>query len=115
MGGFQTLSSRQKGLALAMRSPSLAPSVAASTFPNRGKGRRMYRRETTPSASTEAPALPETEEGLALRLVDVVLTLSGTLAAAYLVFAGRWVPGWLPSAIAYAVIAAGPPVLRWIT
>jgi len=52
------------------------------------------------------------EEGLPLRLVDIVLTLSGTLAAAYLVIAGRWVPGWLPSAIAFAIIAAGAPILR---
>jgi len=52
------------------------------------------------------------EEGLPLRLADVVLTSVSTLVVAYLVIAGRWVPGWWRSAIAFAVIAVGAPLLR---
>lgn len=50
--------------------------------------------------------------GLTLRLADVVITSGATLVAAYLVVAGRWVPGWWQSALVFAVIAVGPPVLR---
>lgn len=63
------------------------------------------------------PRFPDRAVGVAtgvlpLRLVDVVVTAFGTLAAAYLTFFARWVPGWEKSAIAYAVMALGPPVLR---
>jgi PAP2 superfamily len=54
------------------------------------------------------------EEVLPLRLVDVILTSLGTLAAAYLLFFARWVPGWSASAATFTVIALGPPVLRWL-
>jgi hypothetical protein len=72
----------------------------------------MYRLDSATQTPLNDRASASVEEGLPLRLVDVVITLLGTLASAYLVLAGRWVPGWLPSAIVYAVIAAGPPVLR---
>jgi hypothetical protein len=63
-------------------------------------------------ARTQARGQVEAEEGLPLRLVDLVLTLTGTLAASYLLLAGRWVPGWAGAAAVYALIAAGPPILR---
>lgn len=50
----------------------------------------------------------------ALGAGDVVLTSAATVAFAILVVAGRWVPGWERSAAVFAVLAAGPPVFRWL-
>ena len=52
------------------------------------------------------------EDGLPLRLSDLVTTSAATLVVAYLVIAGRWVPGWWKSAIAFSLIAVGAPLLR---
>jgi hypothetical protein len=69
----------------------------------------MRRAEDIALVRAPAAAL---EDVLPLRLVDVVVTSTATLAAAYLLFFARWVPGWGGSAVAYAIIALGPPVLR---
>src|SRR5262245_56411614 len=49
-----------------------------------------------------------------LRRADRVLMSGATLACAVLVLAGRWVPGWGWSALAFAFIAAGLPLCRWL-
>jgi len=45
----------------------------------------------------------------------VVLTSGATCALAVLLLSGRWVPGWIGSAVAFAAIAAGPPLFRWLS
>lgn len=55
------------------------------------------------------------EDGLPLRLHDVVITLMATLAFAYLVFAARGTPGATEAMITFAVIAAGAPLLRFLS
>ena len=72
----------------------------------------MRRAEDIALVRVPAAAL---EEVLSLRLVDVLVTSAATLAAAYLVFFARWVPGWESSAVTYTVIALGPPVWRALT
>ena len=56
-----------------------------------------------------------TVERPGLRPADVVLMSGSTLACAVLVLAGRWVPGWWQSALAFAFIAAGLPLCRWLS
>jgi hypothetical protein len=64
------------------------------------------------AVARERAAVRVREEGLPLRLADVVLTSVATLLVAYLVLAGRWVPGWWQAALVYALIAVGAPLLR---
>lgn len=52
------------------------------------------------------------EEGLPLRLADVVITSVATLVVAYVALAGRWVPGWWRTVLAFTVIAVGAPIFR---
>lgn len=53
-------------------------------------------------------------EALPLRGVDIIVTSMATFGAAYLVLAGRWVPGWLPAFLTLSVIAIGPPLFRYL-
>jgi hypothetical protein len=64
------------------------------------------------AAQARAVSRPSVDEGLPLRLSDVVITSLGTLAASLLLIVARWVPGCLPAALTFVVIALGPPVFR---
>jgi len=52
------------------------------------------------------------EEGLPLRLADVVITSAAMVAVLLVVVLGRWMPGWWRSALAFLGIAVGAPLLR---
>ncbi|HVE85727.1 MAG TPA: phosphatidic acid phosphatase, partial [Myxococcales bacterium] len=49
-----------------------------------------------------------------LRPADVVMTSATALCCAVLLLSGRWVPGWERSALAFAGLAAGLPLLRFL-
>ncbi len=53
-------------------------------------------------------------KGLPLRLGDLAISAPAALAGLYVAAFARWVPGWQSSALAFAFIASGPPVLRAI-
>jgi hypothetical protein len=51
---------------------------------------------------------------LRLQLAEVVTSTIATLAVVYLLFGGRWVPGFAGCVSVFAAIAVVPPVLRWL-
>lgn len=60
------------------------------------------------------PFATDVDRSLPLKPTDVVVTTMASFAAAYLVISARWVPGWERSAIAFAIIGAGPVLFRWL-
>jgi hypothetical protein len=50
-----------------------------------------------------------------VQLAEVVTTTAATLAVAYLLINGRWVPGFGASLVVFSCIAALPPTLRWLS
>ncbi|MGA9524828.1 MAG: phosphatase PAP2 family protein [Myxococcaceae bacterium] len=54
------------------------------------------------------------DEALQLRGVDVVVTSMASFASAYVLLIGHWAPRANIAAAVFAVIAAGPPIFRWL-
>jgi hypothetical protein len=75
----------------------------------------------TPSSAQHSPGLPglgkspsAAAQGLRLQLAEVATSTMATVAVVYLVFGGRWVPGFGGCVAVFAAIAVVPPVLRWL-
>jgi uncharacterized membrane protein SirB2 len=75
---------------------------------------RLPEQDRSPTWGAGPVAENRSGQGLRLQLAEVATSTMATIAVAYLLLRGRWVPGFAGCVAVFATIAIAPPLLRWL-